>query len=107
MKKLLSIFVLLLILSATSCQTRLVSNNKPLQPNSLELYEKYTILTNDAKEYKAEILKQDETQIYIKNKQGEEIVIEKSNIREVKKVDLLSTIAIGLAAIAAVIFVPI
>ncbi|MBF8457833.1 bacteriophage spanin2 family protein [Kaistella sp. G5-32] len=107
MKKFFSIFVLLLILSATSCQTRLVSNNKPLQPNSLELYEKYTILTNDAKEYKAEILKQDETQIYIKNKQGEEIVIEKSNIREVKKVDLLSTIAIGLAAIAAVIFVPI
>lgn len=107
MKKLLSIFVLLLILSTTSCQTRLLSNNKPLQPNSLELYEKYTILTNDAKEYKAEILKQDETQIYIKNKQGEEIVIEKSNIREVKKVDLLSTIAIGLAAIAAVIFVPI
>lgn len=107
MKKFFSIFVLLLILSATSCQTRLVSNNKPLQPNSLELYQKYTILTNDAKEYKAEILKQDETQIYIKNKQGEEIVIEKSNIREVKKVDLLSTIAIGLAAIAAVIFVPI
>ena len=107
MKKFFSIFVLLLILSATSCQTRLVSNNKPLQPNSLELYEKYTILTNDAKEYKAEILKQDETQIYIKNKQGEEIVIEKSNIREVKKVDLLSTIAIGVAAIAAVIFVPI
>lgn len=107
MKKLFSIFVLLLILSATSCQTRVVSQHRPLQPNSLELYEKYTIVTNDAKEYKAEILKQDETQIYIKNKIGEEVVIDKSNIREVKKVDLLSTIAIGLAAIAAVIFVPI
>ncbi|KIA90031.1 hypothetical protein OA86_05390 [Kaistella jeonii] len=73
----------------------------------MELYQKYTILTNDAKEYKGEILKQDETQIYMKNKKGEEVIIDKSNIREVKKVDLFSTIAIGLAAIAAVIFVPI
>ena len=69
--------------------------------------DRYTIFTSDAKEYKVEILKQDETKIYTKNKKGEEVVIDKSNIREVKKVDLLSTIVIGLAAIAAVIFVPI
>ena len=73
----------------------------------MDLYQKYTILTNDAKVYKVEVLKQTETAIYTKNKKGEEVVIDKSNIREVKKLDLLSSIAIGVAAIAAVIFVPI
>lgn len=107
MKKFFSVFVVLLLLSASSCQTRVVSVQKPLQANSLDLYQKYTILTNDAKVYKVEVLKQTETAIYTKNKKGEEVVIDKSNIREVKKLDLLSSIAIGVAAIAAVIFVPI
>ena len=52
-------------------------------------------------------VKQDDEKIYGKTKNGEEVVINKSDIREVKKLDLLSTIAIGVAAIAAVIFVPI
>lgn len=107
MKKYFSIIVLILILSVSSCQTRVVSQQKPLQANSLELYEKYTILTNEPAEYKVQVLKQDGTKIYAKNKKGEEIVINKSDIREVKKLDLLSSIAIGVAAIAAVIFVPI
>lgn len=107
MKKFFSVIVVLLLLSASSCQTRVVSVQKPLQANSLDLYQKYTILTNDAKVYKVEVLKQTETAIYTKNKKGEEVVIDKSNIREVKKLDLLSSIAIGVAAIAAVIFVPI
>lgn len=107
MKKFIPIFVLLLLLSALSCQTRVVSSHKPLQSNSLELYQNYTVMTNDAKMYKVEILKQDEHAIYTKTKKGEDIVIEKSNIREVKKVDLFSSIVIGLAAVAAVIFVPI
>ena len=90
-----------------SCQSRVVSAQKPMQANSLELYEKYTIVTNDRKESKVEVLKQDEYKVYAKNKKGEDVVINKSDIREVKKVDFLSTIAIGLAAVAAVIFVPI
>ena len=89
-----------------SCQSRIVSQEKPLQANSIELYKKYTVLTNDAKAYKVEVLKQDADKIYTKNKDGEEIVIEKSNIREMKKVDILASVAIGVAALAAVIFIP-
>lgn len=107
MKKYFSILSLLLILTATSCQTRVVSLQKPMQKNSLELYQKYTVQTNEGKMIKLEVLKQDDTQIFGKSKTGEEIVINKSDVREVKKVDLFSSIAIGLAAIAAVIFVPI
>jgi hypothetical protein len=51
-----------------SCQTRVVSQRKTLQANSIELYKKYTVLTNDAKEYKVEVLKQDVEKIYTKNK---------------------------------------
>ena len=54
-----------------------------------------------------EVLKQDDTQIYGKTNKGEDIVIAKSDLREVKKVDVFSSIVIGLAAVAAVIFVPI
>jgi hypothetical protein len=84
-----------------------VSQKKPLQANSLELYQNYTIITNAPAQYKVQILRQDEQKIYTKNKNGEEITINKSDIREVKKLDLLSSIAIALAAIAAVVFVPI
>ena len=105
MKRLFPIFLILLFL--TSCQTRVVSAQKPIQPNSLELYQKYTIQTNDAQLIKMEVLRQDNEQVYGKLKTGEEVIVEKSNIREAKKVDVLSSVAIGLAALAAVIFVPI
>lgn len=49
----------------------------------------------------------DAENIYGKTKTGEEVVLSKSNVREAKKVDVLSSIAVGLAAIAAVVFVPI
>lgn len=101
------IFVLIILsLFLYSCQTRVVSQQKPLQTNSLELYQKYTILTNDAKVYKVEVLKQDGEQIFTRNKKGEEIVISKNEIREVKKLDLLSSVAIAVAAVAAVVFIP-
>jgi uncharacterized protein involved in tellurium resistance len=54
-----------------------------------------------------EVLKVDDDKIYGKLKSGEEVVINKSDVREAKKLDLFSSIAIALAAIAAVIFVPI
>lgn len=107
MKKYFSILSLLVILTATSCQTRVVSLQKPMQKNSLELYQKYTVQTNEGKMIKLEVLKQDDTQIFGKTKTGEEVVISKADVREVKKVDLFSSVVIGLAAIAAVIFVPI
>lgn len=105
MKNIFSIFVLLFMLS--SCQTRVVSTQKPLQNNSLELYQKYTIQTQDAKVIKLEVLKLDDEKIYGKLKSGEDVVINKSDVREAKKLDLFSSVAIAVAAIAAVIFVPI
>ncbi len=105
MKNIISIFVVLFLL--TSCQTRVVSTQKPIQNNSLDLYQKYTIQTNDAKIIKLEVLKVDDNKIYGKLKSGEEVIINKSDVREAKKLDLFSSIAIALAAIAAVIFVPI
>lgn len=78
-----------------------------MQKNSLELYQKYTFQTNDGKLTKMEVLKQDDSQIYGKTKTGEDIVIAKSEVREARKLDLLSSIAVAVAAVAAVIFVPI
>lgn len=101
-----TIFVSLFLMLA-SCQTRVVSPNKPLLDNSIDLYQKYTIQTKDAKSQKVEVLKMDATKIYGKNKLGEMVEIEKSDVREVKKPDYLSSALIGLVAVLAVIFVPI
>lgn len=91
----------------TACQTRVVSIQKPMQNNSFELYQKYTVQMNDAKVIKLEVLKVDDENIYGKLKSGDDIVIKKSDVREAKKLDLFSSVAIAVAAIAAVIFVPI
>lgn len=91
----------------TACQTRVVSIQKPMQNNSFELYQKYIVQMNDAKVIKLEVLKVDDENIYGKLKSGEDIVIRKSDVREAKKLDLFSSVAIAVAAIAAVIFVPI
>lgn len=98
---------MLVLITFASCQTNVVNKNKPMQNNSLQLYKKYTIQTNDAKIVKMQVLKIDDGKIYGKNNKGEEIVVEKTEVRDVKKIDLLSTIVIGVAAIAAVIFIPI
>lgn len=105
MKKLVPILMILFVFA--SCQTRVVSVQNPIQANSVELYQKYTIQTNDAKIVKMEVLRQDQDKIYGKLKNGEEHIINKSDIRDMKKLDLFSSIAIGVAALAAVIFVPI
>ena len=99
--------VVLFLLMLTACQTRVVSIQKPIQNNSFELYQKYTVQMNDAKVIKLEVLKVDDENIYGKLKSGEDIVIKKSDVREAKKLDLFSSVAIAVAAIAAVIFVPI
>ena len=107
MKKLFPLFSLVLFLLFTSCQTLVVSQQKPLKDNSLELYQKYTIQTQEAKEVKMQVLKIDNTKIYGKNKKGENIELEKADIRQVRKLNVLATVAIAVAAIASIIFVPI
>lgn len=98
----LSLFFML-----ASCQIRVVSPAKPMQDNAIKLYEKYTVQTKDAKIQKIQILKIDATKIYGKNKAGEMVEIEKNEVREIKKPDYLLSAIIALAAIAAVIAVPI
>lgn len=106
-KNILRILVLSVFFILASCHTRVVSPNKPMYDNSIELYKKYTIQTKDAKSQKIEVLKVDATKIYGKNKAGEMVEIEKSEVREIKKPDILLSAAIALAAIAALIFIPI
>lgn len=97
----------MLILTVTSCQTQVVSLKKPLKGNSFELYQKYTIQTQDAQIIKMKVLRVDETKVYGKDKKGETVELEKTNIRQVKKLDIFASVAIAVVAIAAVIFVPI
>ena len=90
-----------------SCQTRVVSQQKPFKPNSLELYHRYTIQMNDASEMKIQVLRQDSEKIYGKTPTGEEVTINKNEVREIRKPDIFSFVAIVLAGVAAVIFIPI
>lgn len=106
-KNITKVLFLSLFFMLASCTTRLVSPNKPLQDNSLDLYKTYTIQTKDAKSQKVEVLKIDATKIYGKNKAGEMVEIEKSEVREVKRPDFILSAVIAIAAIAAVVFIPI
>lgn len=106
-KIIFKLFTLSLFALMISCQTRVVSLSKPMFDNTLELYKKYSIQTKDAKTQKIEVLKVDATKIYGKNKAGEMVEIERSEVREIKKPDILSSVIIGAAALAAVIFIPI
>lgn len=107
MKKLYSILICTLLFVLGSCQTRVVSTQKPFHKNSLELYQRYNFQLYDASHIKMQVLRVDEQNVYGKNKDNEQIVIKASDIREAKKTDVLSSVAVGLAAVAAVIFVPI
>src|SRR5690606_3150237 len=107
MKRLYSIFVLGAVLVLASCQTRVVSLDKPCERNALELYQKYTFQLNDASIVKMEVLRIDNENVYGKTKGGSQVVIKQSDIREARKLDILSSVAVVLAAVAAVIFVPI
>ncbi len=106
MKSFRILFVMLL-LSLTSCYTRVVTPETPLRNNTLELYKNYTIQLNDASFVKMQVLRVDEQNIYGKNRKKEQITVARKDVREIKQVDYLSSIAIAIAAIAAVIFVPI
>lgn len=106
-KNILKTLLLLVFFLMVSCKTTVVSPNKPMYDNTLELYKKYTIQTKDAKTQKIEVIKVDPTKIYGKNKAGEMVEIERSEVHDIKKPDVLASIIIVVAAIAAVIFVPI
>lgn len=104
MKKLLAIFGLLLLM--TSCQSLIVTPQQPMRTNSLDLYTSYRIQTSDAKTMKVKVLKQDNEKIYGKLRSGEDVVINKADVRTVRKTDVLTSLLVAAAAVAAVVFIP-
>lgn len=110
LKNITKVLVLSLFFVLASCTSRVVSPTRPLQDNSLTLYKTYTIQTKDAKSQKIEILKVDATKIYGKNKADQMVEIEKSDVREIKKPNVLTSILVAVFAIGgviAVIFIPV
>ncbi|AZA51164.1 hypothetical protein EG346_24655 [Chryseobacterium carnipullorum] len=97
----------MITLSLTSCRSIVSNPGKPLKDNSLALNHKYDVQDFTAKIHKIKITSVDGNNIYGISKKGETISIDKKQIREVKKVKVVSSIVVGIMAIAAVIFVPI
>jgi hypothetical protein len=106
-KNCLRLLPLLVFFLLVSCKTTVVTPEKPLYDNTLELYKTYTVQTNDAKVQKLKVLKVDSAKIYGETKAGEKIEIERSDVREIKKPNVLGSVIIGLVAVAAVVFIPI
>ena len=90
-----------------SCQTQVVNHAKPLHDNTLELYQKYTIQTNDSQVQKVQVLKTDSENIYGKDKNGQSVTIAKKDIHDIKKFDLLASLGIIAAAVAALLLIPV
>ncbi len=107
MKNCIKFLCLLLCISITSCKSIISNPGKPLKDNSLELNQKYEIQDFTAKIHKIKITSIDGKNIYGVSKKGDFISIDKKQIREVKKVKVVSSIFVGVMAIAAVILVPI
>jgi len=105
MRKLLPVFLFLTFL--TSCQTMVVTPKRAITNNSLELYSTYRVQTANEGIRKVKVLKQDQEKIYGKLNSGEDVVINKSDVRTVRKTNVLSSLLVGAAAVAAVVFVPI
>jgi len=97
----------MIIVSITSCRSIVSNPGKPLKDNSLKLNQKYQIQDFTAKIHKIKITSIDTENIYGISKKGETISIDKKQIREVKKVKVVSSIVVGIMATAAVIFIPI
>ena len=98
---------LIIIVSLTSCRAIISNPGKPLKDNSLEINQKYEVQDFTAKIHKIKITSVDGNNIYGISKKGETISIDKKQIREVKKVKVVSSIVVGIMAIATVILVPI
>lgn len=103
----MSVFAVLVLLLLGSCQTRIVDVQKPLHDNTLTLYKTYVIQTKDSQKIKMEVIKVDGEKIYGKLKSGEQKEILRSEVREINKTDYLTSAVIAVAAIAALIFIPI
>ena len=107
MKNVFRSLLLVLTIVLTSCQSRVVSPTKPLRDNKIELYQSYNIQTNDSRRMKVQVLRLDQDNIYGKNSKGEDVVIAKNEVREMRKFDFLASVGVIAAAIAALLLIPV
>lgn len=104
MKKYLTLLLLSFFLF--SCQTRVATANRPIKDNTLALYQKYTFKTADGHVAKFKVLKVDAEKIYGKDNAGRKITINRSEVREVVKPNVLGPLLFIAAGVAAVALAP-
>lgn len=107
MRNILKYTLFSIFLLATSCQSVIVAPNQPLKDKKIELYQKYNIQTMDGKRTKVKVLRIDDQNIYGRNNDDQEITISKTDIREVRKFNLLASLGIGAAAVLALLLIPV
>ncbi len=78
-----------------------------MKDNSLNLYGNYNIQTVDGKRSKVKVLRLDADNLYGKNNKGEDVVIAKKDIREVRRFDFIASIIVVAAAVAALLIIPV
>jgi len=107
MKRYFKFLTLIIVFSLTSCRAIVSNPGKPLNDNSLEINQRYEVQDFTAKIHKIKITSIDSKNIYGISKKGDFISIDKKQIREVKKLKVVSSIVVGIIGIAAVTFIPI
>ncbi|MFC4162845.1 bacteriophage spanin2 family protein [Epilithonimonas zeae] len=107
MKKTYLIFSVLLIILLNSCKSIIANPGKALDDNFLEIGKRYEIQDYEAKVHQFKITSVDSINVYGVSKKGKCIVINKKQIREVKKLKVGTSIIVSISAIAALIFIPI
>lgn len=105
MKNIFTSFVLSLLI-LTSCTTQVVSPQKPYSDDKISVGKTFTFVTNDGKREPLNVTKIESKNIYGKNLDEKEVVIEKSKIAEIKKSKTGATIGLVAGVIALVLIVP-
>lgn len=90
----------------TSCTTSIVNQRKPYADDKLKLGKNYTFTIQDDKKYNLEVSKIDSLNVYGKNKEGELMVLDKSQISTISKPNVGGTLGIIAGGIAAAIIIP-
>lgn len=94
------------VIFLNSCTTRVVSAEKSYSDDKILQGRTYTFISKDGKKESINITKIDEQNIYGNDSEGKKVVIEKSNISEVKKTKVGATIGLVAGIIALVIIAP-
>jgi len=107
MEKYLKFLTVIMCISLISCRSIVSNPGKPLIDKSIELGRSYEIQDFNAKIYTIKICAMDDENIYGIAKGNERVIIKRSDIRQMKKWQVLNSVIVGALAVAAVIFIPI